>query len=95
MPDFNNQRVSYFVGVQALESNPNMFLAGDRNITNGLPLKSGLLRVDTNRVAGWTDKIHHGAGNIAVTDGSVQQWTSSGLNSAVRASGDTNWLVFP
>ncbi len=72
-----------------------MFLAGDRNITNGLPVKNGLLLLDTNRVAGWTHQIHHGAGNIAMTDGSVQQLTSSGLNSAVRASGVTNWLLFP
>ena len=93
--DFNNQRVSYFVGLNADESNPNMFLAGDRNITNGLPVKNGLLLLDTNRVAGWTRQIHHGAGNIAFTDGSVQQLTSSGLNTAMLHSGVTNWLLFP
>ncbi len=93
--DFSNHRLSYFVGLQAAESNPNMFLAGDRNITNGLPVKNGLLLLDTNRVAGWTRQIHHGAGNIAFTDGSVQQLTSSGLNTAMLHSGITNWLVFP
>ncbi len=93
--DFGPQTISYFAALQADESDPNMFLAGDRNITNGLPILGGLLRLDTNRVAGWIHKIHHGAGNIAITDGSVQQLKSSGLNTAVLHSGVTNWLLFP
>ena len=93
--DFNNQRVSYFVGLQADESSPNMFLVGDHHITNGMPMLGGLLRLDTNRVVGWTQNIHHGAGNTAMNDGSVQQLTSRELNSAVRSSGATNWLLFP
>ena len=51
----------------------------------------------------WTQKLHQGAGNIAITDGSVQQLTSSGLRNACVHTGDTSepsgpqdkCLIFP
>ena len=93
--DFNNQRVSYFVGLQAAETNGSMFLAGDRDLTSGKGPLNGLLAVTTNQSARWLGKIHHQGGNVAFADGSVLQLTSSGLNSAARDSGVTNWLLFP
>lgn len=53
---------------------------------------------------GWTQKMHQGGGNIGLSDGSVQQVTSSGLRSALSHSGDVttglpyngaNYLLFP
>ncbi len=35
MPDFNNPRVSYFLGLLMRESNPNPLLAGDRDLASG------------------------------------------------------------
>src|SRR6266496_2739087 len=34
--DFSNQKISYFVGLNLVQSNANGFLSGDRNITNTL-----------------------------------------------------------
>ena len=74
---------------------PNLLLSSDRDLTSGPGPLDGVLTLSTNQSACWLGKIHHGAGNIAITDGSVQQLTSSGLNTAVLHSGATNWLLFP
>jgi prepilin-type processing-associated H-X9-DG protein len=41
---------------------------------------------------GWTDKMHQNSGNVALADGSVQQFTTSGLKSALQRTGDTSAL---
>jgi prepilin-type processing-associated H-X9-DG protein len=88
--------VSYFVGVDAAETNDLMFLSGDRNITNGTRLHSGLLPLTTNRLCGWTDEIHQKQGNVGLADGSVQQFSTSGLRSALESTGvATNRLAMP
>ena len=38
----------------------------------------------------WTDKMHQKQGNVALADGSVQQYSSSKLKEAIRSSGDTS-----
>ena len=120
----NNQAVSYFYGKDADESNPNLFLAGDRAIASAVANTAGYgvspsganggatLSLGTSYTANaqypqWTQKMHQGAGNVAVTDGSVQQLTSSGLRTAATHTGDStesgqgrgnqsdNALVFP
>ena len=70
---FSNANLSYFVGLDAREENPQLILTGDRNITGGT-LSNGFLRLlPTNAAAGWTTQIHSNAGNIGLADGSVQQ----------------------
>ena len=94
--DFDNSRLSYFVGVDATQTNATMFLSGDRNLTNGLPVTRGLLSLTTNRPAGWTGKMHANAGNIGFADFSVMQLTTSGLRSALERTGlTTNRLAMP
>jgi len=49
---------------------------------------------------GWNAKLHQNAGNVGLADGSVQQFSSSALKSALSHSGDTtaptpNILLFP
>lgn len=83
----SNSNISYFVGMDA--DHAEMFLAGDRNITNGLAPVNGLLVLSPARAAGWTHQIHHRQGNIALADGSVQHFSSSRLNA------DTNRIVIP
>jgi prepilin-type processing-associated H-X9-DG protein len=93
---FGNSNISFFVGVDADENRPAMFLAGDRNITNGTPVRHGVLELTTNRVAGWTREIHNRNGNILLTDGSVQQVTTPNLNYLLQNSGvATNRLLMP
>ncbi len=84
---FGNTHVSYFLGPEADESVPGMFLAGDRNITNGTPTKNGILTLTSTNPAGWTMEMHRGIGNVALSDGSVQGFNSAILRQAVRTSG--------
>jgi hypothetical protein len=43
---------------------PQLFLIGDRNITNGLAPVNGLLVISPARAAGWTREMHDRQGNI-------------------------------
>ncbi len=85
--------VSYFVGLDANEKNPQLPLAGDRNLTNGLPLKNGVLLFDPNRPVGWTHELHRSQGNVVLGDGSVQQLNSALLRATI--GGVTNRLLLP
>lgn len=77
---FNNQNVSYFVGADAQEANPQMMLSGDDNFEiGGVPVGVGLFQISTNTPIAWSAARHGHAGNVALTDGSVQQLTTSGL----------------
>jgi competence protein ComGC len=74
----SNKDVSYFVGFDAIETNPQSILSGDRNITGGIA--NGFLRlIPANTQLGWTKEIHQNAGNIGLGDGSVQQVNSQSL----------------
>jgi len=83
--NFSNANVSYFVGLDAIETEPQGLLSGDRNITGGT-LSNGFMRflAPTNAV-GWTADMHINAGNIGLGDGSVQQLSSPGLQKQLRA----------
>jgi len=90
---FSNTNLSYFVGLDADETSPQMFLYGDRNLTNGLPITNGILLLVPNRPIGWTHGLHYPQGNIALGDGRVQGWANSHLSEFV--SGITNRLAMP
>ena len=101
---FSNAHLSYFVGLDATDTNPQMFLLGDRNLTNGPLPPNHILVINTNYPVSWSDKMHRGQGNIVLADGSVQQYSRSRLREALlngpaqvtqvnRAW--TNRLVFP
>ncbi len=93
--DFNNQRLSYFVGLQARQSNSNLFLAGDRDLTNRQTLQNGILQVTTNQNARWSGKLHRGGGNVALADGSAMWLPDAALEKALAKSMATNVLLFP
>jgi len=94
--DLDNSKISYFVGVDAVQTSPQMFLAGDRNITNGIATRRGFLELTTNQMAGWTHELHKGQGNVGLADGSVQQFSTSRLRQAIEATGvATNRLAMP
>jgi prepilin-type processing-associated H-X9-DG protein len=95
-PALSNINLSYFVSVDADDANPQMFLAGDRNITNRLGLRSGLVAWTTNELVGWTHQLHNRQGNIALADGSVQGFSSARLREALQNTGvATNRLLMP
>ena len=95
--DFNDSNLSYFVGVDASETNSTMLLAGDRNLTlNKTALKPGLISLNAGDDVGWTTEMHQLAGNVLMADASVQQVSQSGLQFALKSTGTaTNRLVIP
>jgi len=95
--DFGNKNVSYFVGVDAADDDPQRILSGDDNISvSGNQVQSGLLELLTNTPVSWTAARHRLAGNILFADGSVQPTTSSNLWRLFRQTGlVTNRLAIP
>jgi prepilin-type N-terminal cleavage/methylation domain-containing protein len=98
---FTNGAPSYFVGADAQDAYPQMILLGDRNLGQGAnattppaqaQLFNTLISLGTNSPAlnngGWSDSLHQKGGNIGLTDGSVQQVTTTRWRDAVKQSGD-------
>lgn len=93
---FCNSNISFFIGVDASETNAAMVLAGDHNLTNGLPIRNSILEVSTNRATGWTSEMHNKVGNLCLADGSVRQLSIAELQAAVANTGvATNRLQMP
>jgi prepilin-type N-terminal cleavage/methylation domain-containing protein len=86
-PYLANVNISFFVGKDAQEGNPQMLLAGDRNLeTNGVAVSAGLLIIGQTNGLGFTAGIHHRQGNIALADGSVHQVNNAHLQKLVSKS---------
>jgi prepilin-type N-terminal cleavage/methylation domain-containing protein/prepilin-type processing-associated H-X9-DG protein len=101
IPFASNTNISYFVGWDAQETYPQMFLDGDHSIGAGTvnvnnaapnPWRNTMKALGTNQVtAAWTDSSQHQKqGNIGLADGSVQGWSISGLRSALSNTGDNS-----
>jgi prepilin-type processing-associated H-X9-DG protein len=90
-----NQNVSYFVGLDATDVNPQLVLDGDRNILGEGEPENGILKLSPGQQVSWTSAIHGNQGNIGLADGSVQQLSNAGLRLALKNSGDaTNvWRI--
>ncbi len=94
--NIGNSNISYFVGVDADETNAQMILGGDRNITNGTVIRNGQLEVTSKSPSSWTAEVHNKVGNILMADGSVQQLSIAGLRITVSNTGfPTNRLQMP
>jgi type II secretory pathway pseudopilin PulG len=96
-PGFDDRNISYFVGVDAVDTMPDMLLAGDDNLlVSGQPVKPGLLELPTNAPVAWSASRHIKKGNLCLADGSVQQLSSAKLALSVQWSGmATNRLLMP
>jgi prepilin-type N-terminal cleavage/methylation domain-containing protein len=105
-----NTNISYFTGLESEDTKPQMLLSGDRNMTNAAAtgVVNPHVNVDngtyttfgTNTMVangpGWDKNLHQNAGNIALSDGSVQQFNNSRVREQFRNSGDDfNRIVFP
>jgi prepilin-type N-terminal cleavage/methylation domain-containing protein/prepilin-type processing-associated H-X9-DG protein len=93
---FQDAGASYFVGVDANDTSPSMFLAGDYNVGTGLNAAnaqaSKFISAGTNAAwqathIGWRDTLHSKAGNVGLADGSVQGFSTSALRTALNNSG--------
>lgn len=105
---FSSKNISYFVGIDADQKFPQRLLGGDDNFEiNRTPEKSGLLNLFTNLSITWDASRHtqykehfwtqtKSLGNIAMSDGSVQQVNSDDLQKAFYQTGlATNRLALP
>jgi len=91
-----NQNVSYFVGLDASETNAKSLLSGDRYLTAVRIPTNGFLELTSNDNVRWTRKYHDDHGYLLLGDGSVGQVDSAGLQTAIRESGvATVRLAFP
>ena len=90
----NSWNVSYFVGSNATEIDPQMLLTGDCNFntSNATNAQNSVKYADLNSVGTWlwtTADLHQRYGNIGLSDGSVQATTISTANAAVANGTNT------
>ena len=100
-----NGAVSYAIGIDARETEANMILAADRNITNkstaNVTAYQKIIAFTSNTVVttdppGWSKSLHKESGNAALGDGSVQQLSTTRLREQLRNSQDiSNRMSFP
>lgn len=100
-----NTNLSYFVGLDAKDTSPDMFLSGDDNFllggnfkgdVGGSPVPSGVLMLTTNSPVTWSESRHEKQGNIGLADGSVMGFSSRSLRTALKERGvETNRLAMP
>jgi hypothetical protein len=92
-----NNSLSYFVGVDATDEDPQRVLSGDRNLcVNGVMVRRRLLAISTNSVVTWTSPRHEKGGNLGLSDGSVVQIGDRALTKAFQqCQSGTNRLLLP
>lgn len=103
-------KISYFIGLDATETNPAAILSGDGNfLLNNAPANYGFVNVATNASLtwdatrhvgeskqGWFTKTKTGAGNIGLADGSVQSLSNARLAEQLLKTGfATNRFFIP
>ncbi|HEY4414977.1 MAG TPA: prepilin-type N-terminal cleavage/methylation domain-containing protein [Verrucomicrobiae bacterium] len=84
---FKNANLSYFVALDADESHPQRFLDGDRNLTADNEPEGGILKLSPGQRVSWTTTMHVNSGNLGLADGSVQQFSNHGVETALKNSG--------
>jgi prepilin-type processing-associated H-X9-DG protein len=97
VPFTGDTNTSYFVGVDASDLYPGMWLTGDANFRVGTaPLQPGLISLGTNTPIQWNDSRHQDKGNICFADGGVQQLANAIVIQSLRSTGNqTNRLAMP
>ena len=102
VPYTNDNQVSYFVGVDSQDTFPQMFLTGDHNLggnalTPTLPYAAAGAgnpkywlgtNFTVNLGPAWLDNMHQKQGNVGLADGSVQGFSRSKLQEALKNTGD-------
>lgn len=85
--------LSYFFGLDSLETQPQTILSGDSNVIGGT-ISGSIANFDYPTVsaagssysgASWNPSIHNNNGNIGLGDGSVQSISSPALNKQIVA----------
>lgn len=90
---------SYFVGVDAQDTAPQMMLTGDHNLgyaANQATKMPSFVSAGTNNnwtavtatAIGWQDNGHSKQGNVGLADGSVQGFSTTAFRTALNNTGD-------
>jgi prepilin-type processing-associated H-X9-DG protein len=97
VPFTNNDNVSYFVGLDADETEPQRILVGDDNfLVGGVKPKPGVLSLWTNTPVAWTKDRHAKQGNVGLADGSVMGVSTSMFqHTLINTEMATNRLAMP
>jgi prepilin-type N-terminal cleavage/methylation domain-containing protein/prepilin-type processing-associated H-X9-DG protein len=93
----NDYNVSYFVGVDANDTSPGMFLTGDHNLgtaANQATAVPQFTSAGTNNTwaataIGWQDNNHSKQGNVGLADGSVQGFSTTAFRQGLNNTGDS------
>jgi competence protein ComGC len=95
--NLGSSNLSYFVAPDADETQPQMILIGDSDLEmGGGSMQSGLMSLLTNSPVGWSAARHNRQGNLGLSDGSVQVYTTAGLRAALTNTGNwENRIVVP
>jgi prepilin-type N-terminal cleavage/methylation domain-containing protein len=110
VPYTNDLNTSYFIGVDAQETYPEMFLTGDHNLGSGNPpgvpylaapatgtpfVSLGTNFPPNNLSVGWMNNMHSAMGNVGLADGSVQEYGRYTLQAALMNTGDPGQVMTP
>ena len=88
--------LSYFINVDAVETNGASLLCGDRNLITKASPGSRFVCLSSTLVIGWTRELHRKRGNLCFADGSVQSYLNGAVGLAVQIpAGVTNRLAVP
>lgn len=97
VPFTPTNNLSYFVGLDATQTNSQTILAGDDNLMLGkIRARPGMWLLPRNNSPAWSKERHVNQGNFAFADGSVQRFTTAGLAAVLTNTGiSTNHLAMP
>ena len=93
----SDANVSYFVGVDAFDTAPQMFLTGDHNLGSAANQATKIPQYtsagtnsawNATTAIGWQDNGHSKQGNVGLADGSVQGFSSTAFRNALNNTGD-------
>lgn len=83
------RNLSYFVGLDADETQPQRILSGDRNLSTNRNARPGILTLDGKSAVHWTKEMHSqtaNGGNLGLSDGSAMQASDETLNKQIGLS---------
>jgi len=83
-PSFQNENLSYFVGVNSTFDKPESVLAGDRNLATNAWSQPTILGYSPASSLSWTWEMHQHQGDVLFADGHVEQWNDYSLGSGAN-----------
>jgi hypothetical protein len=91
-----DDKISYFVAMDASYGNPRHVLTGDRNIAVDHSRKEAKGLIIVGNEPRWTKSLHREKGNVALGDGSIQTVETPKLRVIIKDTGlVTNRIVVP